>query len=218
MRRFGSLFLVLALLAVGCGDEPSPATDAGTDAFVAPPVDAGGSEPDGGPMGCDVSPLPDPLGEFVGTFAVLGDADGGTELPVATGGDLTGMWVIESATFFVGPAAAEMFDEEASRVNGTAWLAFDGEEMRLDYRFVTTLEGTLAGTILRPTSTQIRGGYTLDDARIVVTPTCVAPPPTSGGSAGLQFSVEGDQGTFISSISGASGNITIVLQGTRRAL
>ncbi len=186
---------------------------------MAPPTDAG-SEPDAGPPdgGCDVSPIPDPLPAIAGGFEVEG-GDGGVMVPVATGGDPSGVWVFGDATFYVQPAAASMFDIETSTVTGTAWAAFDGTEARLDYRFETTLMGTLAGTIIRPSSTQIRGTYVVDGASIDITPICsqsTAMMSGGGGMATLEASIDGDSATLISHISGPSGTITIVLEGTRR--
>lgn len=228
--------LVVAMLAiVGCSS-PSPPTDAGagTDAPAAidggsdsggtPSVDASvdAGPPDGG---CDVSPEPADLPALTGGFAVLG-ADGGIELPTATGGDPTGTFVFDRATFWVGPAQAEMFDESISTVEGSAWAAFDGTEARIDFEFVTSLMGTVVGTLVRPSSTQIRGSYVLDEAFIVITPSCrqssaMAPAASDGGVAGsadLQFSQTGDDMTLISRLSGPGGMITIVLEGTRRTL
>jgi hypothetical protein len=229
--------LVVAMLAIiGCSSS-SPSTDAGIGTDARAPIDSGsgddsGSTPgidasvDAGPAdgGCDVSPEPADLPALEGGFAVLG-ADGGIELPSATGGDPTGTFVFERATFWVGAAQAEMFDESISTVEGSAWAAFDGTEARIDFEFVTSLMGTVVGTLVRPSSTQIRGSYTLDEAFIVITPSCrqssaMAPAGDGGvaGSADLQFSQSGDELTLISRLSGPTGMITIVLEGTRRTL
>lgn len=219
--RSASILLSIpyALAIIACGEPTTtPPADAGHDAPMTPPVDAG-VELDAGPPdgGCDVSPIPDPLPAIAGGFMV-DDADGGTIVPPATGGDPTGVWVFEDATFYVGPAAASMFDVESSTVTGTAWASFDGTEARLDYRFETTLRGTLAGTLIRPSSTQIRGTYVVDGVSIDITPICAQTTAmeTGGGGAGLDFSIDGDNATLISRLSGGSGTITIVLQGTRR--
>lgn len=209
------------LLAVGCGDDDGtgPAdAGVGVDATASDP-DAGPSDEDAGPPdgGCDVSPEPDSLPAIAGGFAIADDGDGGSNIPVATGGDPTGTWVFDDATFYVTSAAAEMFDESASTVTGTAWVALDGTEARLDFDLVTTLEGTLAGTIVRPSSTQVRGTYEVEGSSIVITRSCAQSTAAGGGGAtGLEFSIDGDQGTLITTLSGATGMITIVLEGTRR--
>lgn len=209
--------LALALAAAGCSEPSSLPTDAGVDA-PSGETDAGPGETDAGPPdgGCDVSPIPGSLPAIAGGFAVE-DPDAGSSVPVATGGDPTGTWVFDDATFWVPPAAAAMFDPARSTVTGTAWAALDGSELRLDFRFETTLMGTIAGTIVRPSSTQIRGTYVVDGAMVDVTPICAQGGSASGGgSADLSFSIEGDDATLISRLSGPSGMITIVLTGTRR--
>ncbi|AKF07468.1 hypothetical protein DB32_004617 [Sandaracinus amylolyticus] len=202
---------------IACGGESDAPDDAGAriDAQTEI-VDAGAPAAD---AGCDVSPEPDAVPEIAGGFDVA-TVDGGSNVPVATGGDPTGTWVFDEATFYVSETAATMFDREASTVGGRAWAAFDGTEARLDFEFVTTLNGTPAGTIVRPSSTQIRGTYEVDGSAIVITPACAqssAGGAGGGGSAGgLQFSMDGDVGRLITSVSGTAGMITIVLDGTRR--
>ncbi|UJR79945.1 hypothetical protein [Sandaracinus amylolyticus] len=223
MKRGGIVAFLGALsaLVIACGGESDEPTDAGTR-IDAPTemIDAGtpdAGEPDGG---CDVSPEPTELPDIAGGFAVADDGDGGSNVPVATGGDPTGTWVFDDATFYVSSTAAGMFDIETSTVTGSAWAAFDGTEARLDFEFVTTLEGTLAGTLVRPSSTQIRGSYVVEGTSIGITPTCAqssAGGAGGGGSArGLAFSMDGDDGRLITTITGTAGEITIVLDGTRR--
>ena len=214
MRR--SLLLAIALLAA-CGGDPAPPDGGPTlDAFVpdedAGPDDAGPVEVDGG---CDVGEVPDPLPAIAGGFGVEG-GDAGSVVPAATGGDPVGLWVFDRATFYVGPTAAGMFDEDASTVEGTAWLEVTEAEFALDWRFVTTLMGTPAGTIVRPSSTQIRASYTLDGATFVATPICVQSGSGGDGETMLAFSQSGDTLTAVSHLSGPTGMITIVLEGTRR--
>lgn len=224
MRSLSSFALAAsALLAVACSTSTAP-SDAGpgADRFVpdmpdAGPIDSG--PPDGG---CDVGDPPDPLPEIMGGFAIA-EGDGGSAIPMATGGDPVGLWVFDRATFYVPSAAASMFDVEASTVDGTAWIDITADEFALDWRFVTTLMGTIGGTIVRPSSTQIRATYVLDGATFVPTPICAQSSammaPTDGGTAGtsmLSFSQSGDSITVISRLSGMAGMITIVLEGTRR--
>lgn len=218
------LALVSLPIALGCSSSSTP-SDAGIDAFVpgetdSGPADAGQVAVDGG--GCDVGTPPDPLPEVTGGFAV-DDPDAGSSVPVPAGGDPIGLWVFDTATFWVAPGAAAMFDEDTSTVDGTAWLEVTATEFALDWRFVTTLMGTLGGTIVRPSSTQIRATYTLDGASFVPDPICAqssAGAASDGGTAGmsmLSFTQSGDSITAISRVSGPTGMITIVLEGTRRA-
>lgn len=219
MRTAGLLWVPLALSMLACSEPTTTAVDAGRDAPAIAPEDAGEATDAGPPDGgCDVSPAPDALPAIAGGFAIDG-ADGGIAIPVVTGGDPTGVWVFDDATFFVPESSAAMFDVETSTVTGTAWAALDGTEMRLDFRFDTTLMGTIAGTIIRPSSTQIRGTYVVDGASIDTTPICsqsTAMTSGGGGMAGLEFSIDGDDAIVISRLSGAAGSIVIVLEGTRR--
>lgn len=211
------LIASLALVAVGCGTSVTPA-DAGTDAPTST-TDAGIEEPiDSGPPdgGCDIAPIPGALPTILGGLAVS-ETDGGSAIPVATGGDPVGLWVFDRATFYVSPTAATMFDVATSTVEGTAWVAVDADEARLDFRFVTTLMGTPAGTIVRPSSTQVRATYTVDGPSVSFEAICAqSSAGSSSGSTTQQFSVDGDAVTWITQISGAAGPITIVLEGTRR--
>src|SRR5688500_7128622 len=112
-----SLLVAITLLAA-CGGDPAPSDGGptGVDASV-PGEDAGAH--DAGPVevdgGCDVGEVPDPLPAIAGGFGVEGGG-AGSVVPVPTGGDPVGLWVFDRATFYVGPAAAEMFDEDASTV------------------------------------------------------------------------------------------------------
>lgn len=212
MRRESSfalaLALALALLAGACSGSTG-APDSG--------IDAGPRE-----GSCDVGTTPDPLPQIAGSFAIA-EGDGGLAIPVPAGGDPEGLWVFDRATFYVSAAAAAMFDLEASTIEGSAWMNITATEFALDWRFVTTLMGTVAGTIVRPSSTQIRASYTLDGATFIADPICAQSnavmAPRDGGTAGtsmLEFTRMGDSITVVSRLSGAAGTITIVLEGTRR--
>ncbi len=217
-----STVLVASILLAACGGSTTtPPTDAGRPTPDGGSADAGaprdaGSPPDAGR--CDVSPIPDALPSLDGSFAVITATSGP---PTATGGDPVGVWVMDDVTLWVGQAAADMFDEEMSGMTGTAWVAlFADGTVRMDFHFEVRLEGTLAGTIRRPSGFAARGTYTITGNHIDVTPDCVQPngdmAMMGGMSSGLDFSVEGDRAVFTSVLTGMAGMTTTVMEGTRR--
>lgn len=204
---------IVALLLAGC-----PTTNAAPDAPVSP--DAHVVEASDAPVPtldapqCDLAPIPSPLPMLESAFFV----ESATVMPpVPSGeGDPTGTWLFDHVSFYVNAEAGMNFDPTMSRVDGTAWLAFDGTEVRLEMSFVVTLADTLAGDITRATETRIRGTYEMSGAELVFTPSCVqAAAMMSGATPSFDFGVEGDRGTMVIQTMGMFGTTTIVLEGAR---
>jgi hypothetical protein len=225
LRRFGRRRVLVATLAaaLGCSSSSSDTVDApvdaGADAADAEPVDAGAPEasPPADAATCDIGPAPPGTTPLVGSFALLDDAGAGPQVP--SGGDPKGEWLITKATFWISESAASMFDKDASKVEGTAWAVVTDTEIRLDFDLTTTLAGTAAGTVVRPSRIATSGTYAVSGARVVINPVCSLSSGPSGAAApDLEFTSDADGGTgfFVTRSSGQAGTVTVVWEGTRR--
>src|SRR5262249_41454497 len=130
------------------------------------PADARFSAPD---AGCDVSPAPSSVPALAGGFAVLGD---GGMPEAATGGDPIGTWGFEHVTVWVPQSSTSMFMPTTSTVDGSAWAAFDGTNYRLYFDLVMTYNGTAVGTLVRASTTIVRGTYVVSGSSLDVVRTC----------------------------------------------
>ncbi|MBN8616493.1 MAG: hypothetical protein J0L92_38265 [Deltaproteobacteria bacterium] len=201
----------LATLLAGCPTTTStPDAPATPDAFVqasdapAPTVDA---------PRCDLAPIPTPLPMLESAFVVESET---VMPPVPSGeGDPTGTWLFDHVSFYVSAEAGMNFDPTMSSVEGAAWLAFDGSEVRLEMSFVIMLADTLAGDITRATETRIRGTYAMSGGELVFTPSCVESAMMAGAAPSFDFGVESDRGTLVIETMGMLGRTTIVLEGGR---
>lgn len=149
-----------------------------------------------------------------GAFLVEGPT---TMPPATTGGDPTGTWIFERASFYVSATAGEMFDAEMSTVGGTAWAAFDGTQARLEMDLALRLADTIGGDVSRNTRTRIRGAYVAEGDAVRFMPSCIEAPMMMAGASAPAFglSVEGDRGVLVIRSMGMLGPTTIVLEGTR---
>jgi hypothetical protein len=206
--------LALALLTFGCAQSTTLGGDAGEDAS---PLDAG--PPDTGEMdaSCDVSPVPDALPALDGSFEIV-DTTAGMTPPVLVGGDPRGVWVFDTATFWVQHDATAMFNPYASSASGTAWIAIDDTTFRLDYEIVTMLAGTAAGSIVSATSNRAYARYRVD--REQLEPTGLVCADSTGGSTGdagrVTFTRSGDRIVVATELVAEAGPVLMVLEGTRR--
>jgi hypothetical protein len=230
-------FGLAAALTIGCQPTEPVVNDSGPDA-------ADTFEPPDAPT-CDVAPVPADLPALDGRFAVrpgatdaadpdaggldagpidagaidAGEpADGGVTFgipPTAMGGDPTGTWVFDRVTFYTAPGSDAQFDPAASSLTGTAWAALDATTFRISLAFDITLVTFVAGTVRRSSETRVRGTYVVDGANLDVTAEC-ADGVTSGTSSGFSFTESGDSGLFFTTVNGMLGELTIVLEGTRR--
>ena len=206
----------MTLLLGACNSAPA-SSDSG-------PLDAGASDvgadvglPDTGPA-CDVSPAPDMLPMLVGELTPL-VADAGSPIPAQTGGDPTGVWRIDHATFYTAPSTAGMFDPMRSSITGTGWIVVSATELRLELSLEVTIAGTIAGTIHRHQVTDIRGAYATSGNTLDVTVQCVSPPSSMmmSGMFQPQFTSSGATGTLVLVTNGMMGMTTILLHGARSA-
>ncbi len=203
---------VSALLVAGCPTtNATPDAPVAPDAFVAEVSDAPSPSVDA--PSCDLTPIPAPLPMLESAFFV----ESATVMPPvpASDGDPTGTWLFDHVSFYVNAEAGMNFDPSMSSVDGTAWLAFDGTEVRLEMRFVVLLADTLAGDITRATETRIRGTYEMVGEELVFTPSCVQAAMMTGATPSFDFGVEGDRGTMVIQTMGMFGTTTIVLEGSR---
>jgi hypothetical protein len=205
--------LLAGALLAGCPTtNAAPDAPASPDAFVVETSDA--PVPTVDAPQCDLAPIPSPLPMLESAFFV----ESATVMPpVPSGdGDPAGTWLFDHVSFYVNAEAGMNFDPTMSRVDGTAWLAFDGTEVRLELSFVVTLADTLAGDITRATETRIRGTYEMSGEELVFTPSCVqAAMMMAGTTPDFDFGVEGDRGTMVIQTMGMFGTTTIVLEGSR---
>ncbi len=206
-------------LAAGCALSTTQHGDAGPDAFVedaATLPDANEDDASEADAGCDVSPIPSPLAALDGEFRVI-DRESGLVPAASTGGDPRGVWVFDTATFWVEREATTMFNPYASSVSGSAWIAIDDASFRLDYELVTTLVGTAVGTIVRTTSTRAHARYRIDREQLEPTgAVCTESNDETIGDPGrMTFTVTGDRIALTSEVSASSGPLVLVLEGTR---
>lgn len=212
-RRASLALAAVALVAAltGC-----PTSNVAPDAYAAPdaftaPSDAPAPTLDA--ASCDLSPIPTPLPMLDGSFRVIGPS---VMPPTPEGtGDPTGTWLFDEVAFYVTPEAGMNFNASMSAADGTAWLAFDGSEVRLEMLFTLLLADTLAGDVSRATSTRIRGTYELSGSDVVFVPSCVEASMMMGPTPEFDFGVEGDRGMLVIRSTGMLGELVIVLQGTR---
>ncbi len=203
------LLLTLAWLS-GCAVSSTPA-DAGSDARTAD-VGIDVNAPD---ASCDISPTPASLPAFTADFQ-LNDAAFGRSVPVMSGGNPVGVWVFDHGTFWVDLGANAMFNRYASSVAGTAWIAVDATEFRLEYDFVTTLAGTEAGTIVQETSTRVRARWRLDREQIEPTGlVCAGYTQAAYADPGrVTFTRTGDHLTLLTEVPMSAGMTILQLEGT----
>jgi hypothetical protein len=201
--------LVLATSS-GCAVATTP-HDVGSDA----PIVDGGRDVGDPDAGCDVSPAPSPLPAFHADFQ-LDDAASGTSVPTMTGGDPVGVWVFDHGTFWVGIDANAMFNRYASSVAGTAWIAIDATDFRLEYDFVTTLAGTAAGTLVQPSTTRAHARWRLDREQIEPTGlVCQESNQMAYADPGrVTFTRTGDHLTLLTVVPMATGATILQLEGT----
>jgi hypothetical protein len=212
--------IVLASLAgssLGCGDDDGRAP---VDAGTMPPdagSDAGSAGTDAGPE-CDVGEAPIDPPALTGSFVFYG-GDGGTGVPVPTGGDPTGIWAFDAATFYVPEDRRDQLDADASHAEGEAWLEVGATEFRLSFFFDVRLETLVVGTVRRPTTYLALGTYTADGPTLMFDAECLD-GRMSGGMLMISFSEsEGRGQLFIDVDSTDGGDPTVmVLDGTRTAL
>jgi hypothetical protein len=202
--------LSIGLLA-GCpSTTATPDAPSSPDAFVEA-IDAPTQAPDA--PRCDLAPIPSPLPMLESAFVVQSET---VMPPVPSGdGDPNGTWLFDQVSFYVSAEAGMNFDPTMSSVEGTAWLAFDGSEVRLEMSLVVMLADTLAGDITRTTETRIRGTYTMSGAEVVFTPSCVESAMMTGAAPSFDFGVEAERGTLVIQTMGMLGTTTIVLEGSR---
>lgn len=211
MRVRSAGLFALALLA-GCANATTP-SDAGRDA---PIVDAGfdTNAPD---THCDVSPTPSPLPALSADFQ-LNDPAVGTVVPTMTGGDPVGVWAFDAGTFWVDATGNAMFNRYASSVTGTAWIAIDATDFRLDYEFVVTLAGTEAGTIVQQNITRAYARWRLDREQIEPTGLVCAESntPAYADPGRVTFTrVDADHLVLLTEVPMMTGLTIIELHGTR---
>lgn len=203
----------VALLAAACSTSTTAgidagldgaARDAGTDAFAAPDTH------------CDVSPVPASIPAFTADFQ-LDDPAGGMAPPTMTGGDPTGTWVFDHGTFWVDATANAMFNRWGSSVSGTAWIAIDANEFRLEYDLTTRLAGTIAGTIVQSTTNRAHARWRLDREQIEPTGLVCAESnqPATGDPGRVTFTRSGDHLTLLTEVPQSTGLVIMQMEGTR---
>lgn len=139
-------------------------------------------------------------------------------IPVMTGGDPVGVWAFDHGTFWVDSANDAMFNRFASSVGGTAWIAIDAHEFRLDYDFITTLVGTEAGTVVQDNHTRAYARWRLDREQIEPTGlVCADSTLAAAGDPGrVTFTrVDADHIVVLTDVPMDTGMTVIELHGTR---
>lgn len=190
MRTLASSLL---FLLVACSDSAgvtnvTGATDGGgrdgaADGAVA--SDAGGSKDSGpdAPTTCDVAPLPTNV-PAITSSVIIADADGGGVPPTSSGGDEKGVWLYSKVSIYLEASAKGAVDPVASTITGGGWLALDGTRYRTSSSTETTLVTSVAGTIVRGTSTIAYGTYSYASAggALTFTSECRVSNSDLGGS------------------------------------
>lgn len=210
------ILLAACSASTGATDAGPPDTGA-VDAFApsdAGPVDAASTTD--ASSSCDVGTPPDMIPALTGEF-VVDDADGGSLVPVQTGGDPVGVWRVEHVTIYTAPESAGMFDPATSTIDGSGWLVVEPGAMRMELVTDVALMGTVAGTIRRHTVTQVTGDWAVMDQVLDLMPVCTAPPPMDGGMRTLEFTAGPTDGTLVLRTVGMTGPTVIVMTGTRSA-
>lgn len=189
-----------------------------------PPVDAG---PDAGPVDvgidayapdthCDVLPAPTTIPTLMGVFDENDGSPGHTP-EVMTGGDPTGVWVFDHGTFWVDPIANSMFNRFGSSVSGTAWIAIDATDFRLEYELVSTLAGTQIGTIEQHSLARAHARWRLDHEQIEPSGLVCSEmdPPGVGDPGRMTFTrVDATHLTLETNVPQTTGTLVMVLEGT----
>jgi hypothetical protein len=204
--------LALACLLGGCAITSMPPVDAGSDAG---PSDVGidAYAPD---THCDVRPVPSTIPTLMAVFDENDGTPGHTP-PMMTGGDPVGVWVFDHGTFWVDPTANAMFNRFASNVTGTAWIAIDATDFRLDYELVSMLAGTQIGTIDQHSLVRAHARWRLDHEQIEPTGLVCneSDPPPVGDPGRMTFTrVDATHLTLETEVPQSTGTLVIVLEGT----
>ncbi|MBI2897473.1 MAG: hypothetical protein HYY06_28195 [Deltaproteobacteria bacterium] len=114
--------VVGVLFAFGCLGVVSGCSDAasGSSSLM---EDGAECTPDPEPIDpeCNVCVAPGTPPEFDGVLVVQGDAP----LPVATGGELTGAWIVAGVTLYLPPVVTSLADLDQSGFDGSGWFVLE---------------------------------------------------------------------------------------------
>jgi len=198
-----------AALAACSDDDSSPMVDAGglRDALDDAPalgVDA---------AQCDVGDPPGTLPTLTATFVFV-DPDAGVDVPAPAGGDVTGGFVVERATFYVPESARGSIDVGASHAEGTAWSVVEGSQYRFAFDLDVTLETTVVGTVRRHQLDASRGTFVASGGILSLTPDEGCAVTTDITEIG--YSIDAEGGMLIVSLPPFMGGSAVVVFEGRR--